>query len=351
MAVGFSINGTDLDSICEPIRSNHSSNFGGNSGVFIGLGSDLNVRYASYPDGFGYAQYAWSPALSPAPFMKTGSPITPPSLVGYRPTFGKIIDLTATGTWYAWRNGAYLMLRNPSGTESSYHCSEFGLPVAPRNIGFELVGGGGGGGGGNGSRAAGGGGGGGFVAGWVDIPETISYSEGLRLIVGVAGTRGAGGNGSSGWGTKGGDTYIQNSSGTNLYVGYGGEPGKNSNDGAEYGVGGGTSVPGGNVFSGGNVAGARGGKDGGENGLSVSLTYALRPEEARSYSFAGGYAPASPGAGGASGAGVGGDAGGSGKGGYAPASGYGGGGGGGNYKWFDGFSGGYGAAGRIRLFY
>ena len=348
MATGFRIDSIDLDGLCEPARGNNHANLGLSAGRFVGSGGDLNTRYASYPAGYGYALYAWPPESDPYPFKVDGTEIVPPSALGHRPSLSKIIDLTTPGTWRLWRTAEAVMLQSPSATQSTFPASEFGLASPPAILCYEIVAGGGGGGGGNGSRAAGGGGGGAFIAGWLAIPLAQAYTDGLVLVVGGAGAGGSGGNGSSGYGSDGGPSYIRDKAGAEFCRAYGGTSGSNV-DSDDNGDGGGTSVSDGRSFV--AVSGGRGGDDGSVDGYSVSISYSYRPEDSVSYHFAGGASPASPGGGGAGGGGVGGSGGGSGGAGQAPSSGYGGAGGGGNYKWFDGKSGGNGAAGRIRLFY
>ena len=205
--LGFSINGVSLDNLCEPSKSV----FGKAS--FPGY-YPLNEKYASFPSGYNYGQYAFSTGY----FNYNGSAITPPSKKGYRPETTLRYD-AGVGTFYLYRyNDTSIRCRNESnGVDTIYN-----FEYAP-HIAFILISAGGSSGsGGSGSNNGHGGSGGGACLAWVKIPTTTSYSSGVKIQVGAGGPADGGGSGENVQaGNPGGRSYIVAGSQTITLIGGG----------------------------------------------------------------------------------------------------------------------------------
>lgn len=349
MASGFQFQGQDLDVICEPKRVGvDAAKFGGAAGRYRKGSEDLYDRYASYPSGYGYAQYPMSGSvvLPNNVFKGDGANITPPSAGGRRPfDYSARIAMRTAGTWYIWRDVSSnsIKVRNPSGTVTSYANSLFGTNIPPIIMVCRAVGGGGGGGGGGGTQPAGGGGGGGGCAVWIDIPNATeaNYSTtALQCVVGGGGARG----GAKANGVNGVATTISRA-GTTLVTANGGAKGVYNVSG---GAGGSCSVVSnsfcGSFFTKSGASG--GGRDSSGSGLSMTA-FAISPEKTiAAWSQSGGADQGRGGGGGASPFGNGGLGGGNGS---SPTSGsgYGSGGGGGTWILFSSQAGAAGLAGQV----
>lgn len=279
--MGYLVNGTHLDYLCEPKQNRTSAKFGGLGGAYGAYRTpdgNLYDEYASYPSGYGYAAYPIG--LSASMFRYQGANTNLPSRHGFRPNSNSSkIGFTSSGTYYVYRtlDGKKIVATNSSGSViSELTASSLGLITAPEILLVKVTGGGGGGGGGATFISASGGGGAGGVAGWIRVPTVSSYSNGIKCVVGGGGT-GKGPNTSGERAGSGGTSTVSIGS-TTYFTARGGTGGmyhENSNP-----AGGTTytrSGSNGGVFRTNN--GGYGGKRSGGSGQSVTTSaYSISPE-------------------------------------------------------------------------
>lgn len=343
MASGYKVNGIDLDELCEPYRTGVTAASFGGSGKFVGSGSiDLVNKYATFPTGFGYAK----PAFSGSPFLVNGTEVTPPSVIGRRPTSNLVFGTTGSKTFFVYRTATHLHMKDNNGNELvRFSPADLSLTYIPHVLVFFMCGGGGGGGGGAGTTDGGGGGGGGKCVGFVEVPLTENAAEGVKVTLGNLGTRGTGGvSGGATDGGKGGDSQIAVDD--SYIVAKGGSGGLEAP---------GAIVDGGKIgYTGlsdrlslfGGVSGGYGDTNGRAGG-DCNLTAAISPEITLTHNVSGGSQGDQGGGAGGSSIGRGGNSTSS-----TGASGVdGGGGSGGRSAMFDGRNGGSGGYGRIEFWY
>lgn len=146
-------------------------------------------------------------------------------------------SFTSAGTYYITRSRSTITIWSSAGASLS---TLDGSLLAPSwVILVTVVGGGGGGGGGqggvtSGNKSGSGGGGGAKLIAYVEIPETTTYTSGLKVVVGGGGGASAGGSG-----TAGGSSYVQYP-GAEAIIAGGGSPGGYA---AAGGLGGAITIP------------------------------------------------------------------------------------------------------------
>jgi hypothetical protein len=337
----YKYNNTDLDTLCEPYAATGLSTC--NTCPFQSAYYNNMGGYASYDSGYGYMTLAF-----PADIYKQAGANVSVSALGYRPRNTFRFEFTTAGTYYITRSDSEITTWNSSGSAiGHYAASIFGLSKAPYILIFYLAGGGGGGGGGSGTVSSGGGGGAGIALGWVKIPTSSTYTDGVTIVIGGGGAGGAGGTGTN---AKRGSTGVASTlscQGGGLVACNPGTGGANASP--TNGSGGTCSI---NPLAGylgifATINGGDGGTNGGDSGDGRTISGTVAPDFSYSNTANGGAAPTSQGGGGAS-YGIGGQ-------GVASGSGWdgekGGGGGGGVYTIFDGKNGGNGGTGIARFYY